>query len=69
MSRSFIAAGILGVILTGGLGTMGSRAADQTKSAAPAQHHAEMEKCLKELAKDHPTAQFEYDKTFFGNCK
>jgi len=48
MRRSLIAAGVLGVMLAGGLGAVGSRAAGQAKSAGSAQHHAEMEKCLKE---------------------
>ena len=51
MYRSLIAAGVFGVVLAGGLGTVGSRAADQAKSKGPAQHthpSPEMEKCLKE---------------------
>ena len=39
------------------------------KAELPNDRSKVMEKCLKDLAKDYPTAHFEYDKTFFGNCQ
>jgi hypothetical protein len=39
------------------------------KAETPNDPSKVMEKCLKELAKDHPSAQFEYDRNFFDNCK